>query len=87
MVYPREVLNRLKWDEGESIDAAKVWYVHRGAPGDILCINGSNIRALYRGFFETDDASIPYHRITRIECHGVVVFHKESERLAAKSRP
>jgi uncharacterized protein (UPF0248 family) len=86
MVYPREVLNRLKWDTEESIDAAKIWYVHRGAPGDVLCVKGSSIRALDRGFFETDDASIPYHRITRIECRGVVMFDKESERLAAKNR-
>ena len=84
MAYPREVLNRLKWDDDESIDAAKIWYVHRGAPGDVLCINGSTIRTLDRWFFETDDASIPYHRTTRIECRGVVVFDKESAKAAAK---
>jgi uncharacterized protein (UPF0248 family) len=87
MVYPREVLNRLKWDEGESLDDATVWYVHRGAPGDILSVQGSDIMALGRGFFETDDASIPYHRVTRIVYRGEVVFDKESERAAAKNRP
>lgn len=86
MAFPREVLNRLKWGDGESIDDATIWYVHRGAPGDILSVKGSDIRALGRGFFETDDASIPYHRVTRIEHRGEVVFDKEAERAAAKSR-
>jgi uncharacterized protein (UPF0248 family) len=86
MVYPREVLNRLKWDEGESIDDAKIWYVHRGAPGDVLSVMGSEIKVLGRGFFETSDASIPYHRVTRIEYRGEVVFDKETERSGGKNR-
>lgn len=80
MVYPREVLNRLKWDAAESLDSATIWYIHRGAPGDILSIRGSDIRALGKGFFETDDASIPYHRVIRIEYRGTVIFDKERER-------
>ena len=76
MVYPREVLNRLKWSKGESLDDAVIWYTHRGAPGDIMSVVGSKIRGLGQGFFETDDATIPYHRIQRIEYNGRVVFDK-----------
>ncbi|MDH3365333.1 MAG: RNA repair domain-containing protein [Thermoplasmata archaeon] len=86
MVYPREILNRLKWGDGENIDDATIWYMHRGAPGDILSVSGSEIRALGRGFFEVDDASIPYHRVTRIEYRGEVVFDKEHERSRGKDR-
>ncbi|OGS45195.1 MAG: hypothetical protein A3K76_07030 [Euryarchaeota archaeon RBG_13_57_23] len=79
MVYPREVLNKLKWTDGESLDDATIWYIHRGAPGDIMVISGRRIRNLAPGFFEVDDAMIPYHRILRIEYQGEVVFDKEVE--------
>lgn len=79
MVYPREVLNKLKWTDGESLDDATIWYIHRGAPGDIMAISGSRIRNLGPGFFEVDENAIPYHRILRIEYRGEVVFDKEVE--------
>ncbi len=74
MVYPRDVLNRLKWTEGESISDATIWYVHRGAPGDVLRIGGDRLRNLGKGFFDTDDATIPYHRILRIDYRGSTLF-------------
>ncbi len=79
MVYPREILNRLKWTVGESLDDATIWYLHRGAPGDRLSVSGSIITSMDKGFFETDEAVIPYHRILRIEYRGKVVFDKETE--------
>jgi len=78
VVYPREVLNRLRWAPGESIADAVVWYVHRGAPGDVLKVRGSAITALGRGFFDTEDATIPYHRILRIDYRGETIFRKDS---------
>jgi len=76
MVYPREVLNRLRWKEGESLADSVIWYVHRGVPGDIKKINGSSIVSLGKGFFETDEATIPYHRIVRIDSRGKTLFVK-----------
>ena len=76
MVYPREVLNRLRWKDGEDLDDAVITYVHRGAPGDVMTVNGSHVRALDRMFFETEEASIPYHRILRIEYRGELLFEK-----------
>jgi len=78
MVYPREVLNRLRWTEGELLDRATIWYVHRGAPGDVLKISGRKITTLGKGFFETDDAMIPYHRILRIDYGGKTLFEKDA---------
>ncbi len=79
MVYPREILNRLKWTVGESLDDATIWYVHRGAPRDQMSISGSRIESLDKMFFETDEAVIPYHRILRIEYRGRVIFDKKKE--------
>jgi uncharacterized protein (UPF0248 family) len=76
MAYPREVLNRLRWTDGESLDEAVVFYVHRGAPGDVASVRGSEIVGLDRGFFRTAEASIPYHRILRIEYRGEAIFRK-----------
>jgi len=85
MVYPREVLNRLKWTEGESLAEARIWYVHRGAPDDLMEISGSVIRSLERGFFETDEAMIPYHRIVRIEYRGETLFLRTPRKAPTKS--
>ena len=80
MVYPREVLNRLKWTEGENLGDAVIWYLHRGAPGDVLKITGDKIRRMGRGFFDTDEATIPYHRILKIEYRGRIIFEKRSQK-------
>lgn len=77
MVYPREVLNRLRWTEGESLADAVIWYIHRGAPGDVRRIRGDAITNLGRGFFDTDEATIPYHRIVRIDYRGRTLFLKD----------
>lgn len=77
MVFPRDVLNRLKWTEGENLSEATVWYIHRGAPGDNLKISGSRIVSLGSLFFETDEATIPYHRILRIEYRGEALYEKD----------
>jgi hypothetical protein len=77
MVYPREVLNRLRWKDGESLAEAAILYVHRGAPGDVLKTTGKDIISLGRGFFDTADAMIPYHRILRIDYRGETLFLKK----------
>ncbi len=77
MVYPREVLTRLKWKEGESLADAVIWYVHRGAPGNFMKITGKVITSLGKGFFDTTEATIPYHRILRIDYRGETLFLKK----------
>lgn len=75
MVFPREVLNELKW-RYDSLEDAEITYIHRGAPGDTMTIKGSAIVSLGRSFFDTGDATIPYHRIVRIIWKGTLVFGK-----------
>ncbi len=74
MVFPREVLNRLKWSEERGLDDVVIYYLHRGAPGDMMSIKGRDIVELERSFFVTADSKIPYHRIRLIERRGEVLY-------------
>jgi uncharacterized protein (UPF0248 family) len=81
MVFPREVLNRLKWSGNRSLDDVVIFYLHRGAPGDMMSIKGSDIVELERSFFVTADSKIPYHRIRRIEKAGEVLYEERSIKI------
>jgi uncharacterized protein (UPF0248 family) len=74
MVFPREVLNQLKWGPEGGLDRAEVTYLHRGAPGDEAMVKGSNIVELERSFFCTSENKVPYHRIRRIALDGKILF-------------
>ncbi|WP_019177542.1 DUF504 domain-containing protein [Methanomassiliicoccus luminyensis] len=80
MVYPREVLNRLRWTEGLGLEDAVITYLHRGAPGDLMAVKGSNIMELERSFFVTVDSKVPYHRIRKIEYRGKVLYEEITEK-------
>ena len=67
MVFPREVLNKLKWRPGMGLMRARIQYEHRGAPDNARTISGEEIVDLGRSFFGTADSRIPYHRIRRID--------------------
>lgn len=76
---PREVLNELKWREGEDLADARIWYIHRGAPGDTRIIPGDAVEELGRSALEVrapaeratgGRAHIPYHRVYRIDYRG-----------------
>ena len=80
MTYPREILNRLKWTEGEDLAEAIVTYLHRGAPGDVMAMLGKDIVELERSFFVTKEAKIPFHRIRRIEYRGQTLFQVDKKK-------
>jgi hypothetical protein len=73
MAYPREVLNQIKWGDGD-LSQVLITYVNRGAPGDVARINGEDIVELGRSFFTIGESEIPYHRIVKIEKNGEEVF-------------
>jgi uncharacterized protein (UPF0248 family) len=84
MVTPRDVLNRLKWKEGESIGEAVIYYVHRGAPGDSKAVSGSDITGLEGFCFELNTGTcIPYHRVYKITYRGETVFERYKKRANA----
>jgi len=77
--FPRDVLNRLKWDVGSLADATIV-IVHRGAPDDRMRIPGGDVVSIGHMFFDTADASIPFHRVLEIWHRGEKIFDKEETR-------
>ncbi len=79
MVFPREVLNKLKWSGDADLGEAIITYIHRGAPGDVIAISGKDIVELERSFFVTSEAKIPYHRIIKIEMRGEVLFASKNK--------
>ena len=76
-VSPKDVLNRLKWKEGESLADATVCYVSRGSPGDSASVGGREIKEIGAFGFELASGSfIPYHRVYRIDYRGRTIFDR-----------
>lgn len=76
MTAARDALNELRWHR-QRLQDALVTYVHRGAPGDERTVRGGDILGLRRGFLDLrGGASIPYHRVLRIELDGATVWRR-----------
>ncbi len=84
--HPRLLLNEIKWRF--DLARCRVYYIHRGAPGNIKAVEGSAIRTVDRAFLifegEPHEVYIPYHRIVRIEFDGRVVFERQPRELSKK---
>jgi len=81
MVTPRDVLNRLKWKEGEDMGEAEIFYVHRGAPENSKSVSGVDIVGLGGFCFELNTGTcIPYHRVYKISYRGKTVFERYKKR-------
>ena len=76
--HPRLLLNEIKWRF--DLNRCKVYYIHRGAPGDVKMIEGNLIKNIERGFLVlegvVEEVYIPYHRIIRIEYDTQTVFER-----------
>ncbi len=84
--YPRELLNEIKWRF--DLSKCRVYYIHRGAPGNVKVVYGNTIKRIEKGFLilegEIQDVHIPYHRIFRIDYKDHIIFERplpEKERL------
>ena len=76
MCNARDALNELKWKYDHDLKNVKVYYVHRGAPGDHKVIDGEDIVDLGRSFIKLKEGVIPYHRVFKIKMGGKVVFSR-----------
>jgi uncharacterized protein (UPF0248 family) len=74
---PRDILNELKWKENLNLENAEIWYIHRGAPNNTKIISGKEIVKLEKSFMQTTTATIPYHRIFRINYEGNAIFARK----------
>jgi len=84
--HPRLLLNEIKWRF--DLKRCRVYYIHRGAPGNVKAVDGSAIRAIDRAFLILEgyphEVYIPYHRITRIEFNNHILFEREIKPLPRK---
>jgi len=70
----REVLNELKWRKDRDFSLVNVYIIHRGNPGDSKLLVGDEIHELNQLFFQTEETSIPFHRIYKITYDERTVF-------------
>ncbi|VVB91404.1 Uncharacterised protein [uncultured archaeon] len=84
--HPRFLLNEIKWRF--DLGRCRVYYIHRGAPGNIKAVDGSAIRTIDRAFLILEgvphEVYIPYHRIVRIEFDDRIVFERQPRELSKK---
>jgi len=68
------ILNQLKWDMRYDFSKVRVWYISRGEPDDMACVDGDDIKVIGHAFLETTRGYIPHHRIVKIEYEGKELF-------------
>ena len=78
--HPRDIFNEIKWRF--DMEKCKIYYIHRGAPGDMKIVDGSLIKNIEKSFLVlqgvVEDVYIPYHRIFRIDYEEKIVFDRKS---------
>ncbi len=75
----REVLNELRWREGDHLAEAAIWYRDRTAATGVRLISGVAIVDLERRYFTTaSEGRLPYYKIERIERRGTVLFERSA---------
>lgn len=76
--HPRDLFNEIKWRF--DLRRCRIYYIHRGAPGDIKIMEGRAIKNIGRSFLVlegvVEDVYIPYHRIVRIEFDENLIFER-----------
>ncbi len=72
----RDVLNELRWRQGESLEDAVLHVRDRAMPGRLRAVPGKDIAALGRRTFDTATATIPFYKVVRIEYRGRVLFER-----------
>jgi hypothetical protein len=73
----RSILNELKWCKEYDFEKVEIIYLHRGAPGNIKELKGSEIAEIGRSFITTkEDTMIPYHRVLKITYNGKTLFER-----------
>lgn len=73
----KNILNMLLWHPEMKISDCEITYLHRGGPGNLKTISGSEIKKLEKGFMVLrDENMIPLHRIIRVECKKKILWNK-----------
>ena len=87
-MFPRDILNRIKWTGNSDLEGVEIRVLHRGAPGDRKVIAGNEVVALEHSYIVLEhdgtETRIPYHRIQRIFRDGAVIYDRSAYRVPAK---
>jgi uncharacterized protein (UPF0248 family) len=73
---PRDVLNKIKWDNNYEFNFIQIWYVHRGVPNNTKIITGKDVLEIQKTFIKTVYAMIPMHRIFKIKYNEITLFER-----------
>ena len=86
MVHPlKNILNRLRWDNGEKASERLITYRHRGAPDDVIRVKASEILKLGKSYFTlpsgSEEVTIPFHRVLEVRntATGAVIWKSRRE--------
>lgn len=78
--HPRDIFNEIKWRF--DLAKCKIYYIHRGAPGNVKIVDGGSIKIIGRSFLVlhgvVEEVYIPYHRIFRIDYEEKIIFDRKS---------
>ncbi|MCD6461635.1 MAG: DUF504 domain-containing protein [Thermoplasmata archaeon] len=71
----RDVLLELWWRDGRDFSLVEIIHIHRGAPGDVKRITGSDVEHLGKSFITLRDGGmLPYHRVVEVRYGEDVIF-------------
>lgn len=72
-----DLLNKMKWHHEYEFEKVTIFFVSRGMPNNQDFVTGKEIKNIGDKFLETEKKCIPYHRITKIEYEGKVIYSRE----------
>ncbi len=73
---PRDILNKIKWDNNYDFNLIEIWYIHRGTQNNTKIITGKNVLEIQKTFIKTVSALIPMHRIFKIKYNKKTIFNR-----------
>ena len=73
---PRDILNKIKWDNNYDFNFIQIWYVHRGVLNNTKIITGKDVLEIQKTFIKTVSAMIPMHRIFKIKYNEITLFER-----------
>jgi len=81
MLFPREVLNKIKWTGNPDLHGVRIHILHRGAPHDTKIVEGKDVVDLEHSYLvitsRGQETHIPYHRVQRIFHDGDKVYDRQ----------
>lgn len=73
---PRDILNKIKWDNNYDFNLIQIWYIHRGVTNNTKIISGKEVLKIQKTFIKTVSAMIPMHRIFKIKYNEKIIFER-----------